>query len=266
MRPVKLLHNFLMKELQFIHKKRLATIEACCEALIKGNTLSLTHLGRNITSKAKEGSNIERVNRLLANPHLHTEIPLFYGVINNFLIEKGSSPWIHIDWSCLSSTTQLYVLRATLSMRGRSFTIYQEVHPKKKENNHETHVQFLSTLKNLLPENVKPIIVTDAGFKGPWFLAILSMGWDYVGRLRGNVTIDIGFTGNWLLSENFYEKATTPPIYLGQGLLTQANEIDCHFFCYKNFKKGRVNLNKNKKNVLGVTAKNMPKQIGSHGY
>jgi hypothetical protein len=251
MRPLKLLHKFLMKELHFVHKKRLATIEACCEALIKGNTLSLTHLGRNMTSEAKEGSNIERVSRFLGNPHLHAEIPLFYRVINHFLIEKGSSPWVHIDWSCLSSTTQLYVLRATLSMRGRSFTLYQEVHPKKKENNHETHVRFLSTLKNLLPDDVKPVIVTDAGFKGPWFLAVLSMGWDYVGRLRGQISMDIGFTGDWLLGETYYEKATTTPIYLGQGLLTQANEIDCHFICYKESKKARVKLNKNKKKCMG---------------
>ncbi|KTD79447.1 hypothetical protein [Legionella waltersii] len=135
MRPLKLLHSFLQKELPFIHKKRLQGIEACCEALINGNTLSLTHLGRNITSKVKEGSNIERVNRLLGNHHLQEEIPLFYEVINHLLIENESTPWIHVDWSCISPTTQLYVLRATLSMRGRSFTVYQETHPKSKENN-----------------------------------------------------------------------------------------------------------------------------------
>lgn len=251
MQPLKLLHNFLRKELPFIHQKRSDTIKACCEALIKGNTLSLTHLGRNIPGKAKEGSNIERVNRLLGNPRMHAEIASFYRVVNHLLIEEGSSPWIHVDWSCLSSTTQLYVLRATLSMKGRSFTIYQEVHPKKKENNHETHIRFLNTLKNLLPENIKPIIVTDAGFKGPWFLAVLQMGWNYVGRLRGNISVDIGFTGNWVLSETYYEKATTTPSYIGQGLLTQANEIDCHFINYKNFKKNRVKLNKNKKKCIG---------------
>jgi hypothetical protein len=251
MQPLKLLHNFLGKELPFIHQKRRDTLKACCEALIKGNTLSLTQLGRNITGKAKEGSNIERVNRLLGNPRMHAEIPSLYRVINHLLIEEGSSPWIHVDWSCLSSTTQLYVLRASLSMKGRSFTIYQEVHPKKKENNHETHVHFLNKLKSLLPKNVKPIIVTDAGFKGPWFLKIALMDWYYVGRLRGKISVDIGFTGNWILSETYYEKATTSPSYIGQGLLTQANEIDCHFISYKNFKKNRVKLNKNKKQCIG---------------
>ena len=211
----------------------------------------MTHLGRNITNKVKEGSNIERVNRLLGNRYLHEEIPLFYQVINHRLIEEGSTPWIHVDWSCLSSTTQLYVLRATLSMRGRSLTVYQEVHPKKKENNHETHVPFLATLKALLPKNVKPIIVTDAGFKGPWFLAVLSMGWGYVGRLRGNISFKLDSTDKWALCETFYENATTTPACIGQGLLTQANEIDCHFISYKSLKKDRVKLNKDKKRCMG---------------
>lgn len=251
MRPIKLLHNFLRKELPFIHKKRLQGIESCCEALIKGNTLSLTHLGRNITNKVKEGSNIERVNRLLGNQHLHEEIPSFYRVVNRLLIEDESTPWIHVDWSCISSTTQLYVLRATLSMRGRSFTVYQEVYPKKKENNHETHVQFLNTLKNLLPSTVKPIIVTDAGFKGPWFSAVLSMGWDYVGRLRGNISFKLHATNTWFLCEKFHETVTTTPAYIGQGLLTQTNEIDCHFIGYKSLKKERLKLNKNKTKCIG---------------
>lgn len=252
MRPLKLLHKFLKKELSSVHTKRLNAIEACCEALLQGNTLSLTLLGRNIRNKAKEGSNIERVNRLLGNSYLHEEIPLFYRAINNLLIEEGSSPWVLVDWSCLSSTTQLYVLRATLSMQGRSITLYQEVHPKKNENNHETHIQFLNTLKQLLPANTKPIIVTDAGFKGPWFMEILSMGWDYVGRLRGNIGVDIGFTNNWVLCDTLFAKATTIPTYIGQGLLTKANEITCHFISYKNLKKDRIKRNKNKKKCMSA--------------
>lgn len=58
----------------------------------------------------------------------------------------------------------LYVLRASLSMSGRSMVIYEESHPKKKENNHATHKEFLNQLKKLLPSSVTPIIVTDAGF------------------------------------------------------------------------------------------------------
>lgn len=244
MRPLKLLHNLFKKELPFIHKKRLNALEDCCVSLISGNTLTLTHLGRNMSGKAKEGSNIERVNRLLGNQHLHEEIPYFYQLVNQWLIEEGSTPCILVDWSCISSTTQLYVLRATLSIRGRSFTVYQEVHPKKKENNHETHVCFLNRLKMVLPEKVNPIIVTDAGFKTPWFIQILLMGWNFIGRLRGNIAVDIGFNNKWLLVESIYEHATSKSMHLGRGALTKQKEVECNFILYKSPKKGRVARNK----------------------
>ena len=35
------------------------------------------------------------------------------------------------------------------------------------------------------PHGVRSIIVSDAGFKGPFFQAVLDQGWDFLGRLRG---------------------------------------------------------------------------------
>jgi hypothetical protein len=77
-----------------------------------------------------------------------------------------------------------YILRASLSMSGRSIVIYEECHLKNYENNHSTHKKFLDNLKSILPPAVKPIIITDAGFRALWFKSILKLGWDFVGRIR----------------------------------------------------------------------------------
>ena len=69
-------------------------------------------------------------------------------------------------------------------MAGRSIVLYEECYPKKKENNHAVHKAFLNSLRSLLSKEVKPIIVTDAGFRAPWFAYILELGWNFVGRLR----------------------------------------------------------------------------------
>lgn len=37
---------------------------------------------------------------------------------------------------------------------------------------------FLSRLKALLPPTARPIIMTDAGFRTPWFQAVHALGWD----------------------------------------------------------------------------------------
>ena len=87
------------------------------------------------------------MDRLLGNSHLHEEYPSFYKVMAANLINEGSCPWLHIDWSCICSVTNLYLLRASLSMPGRSIVLYEECHPKKNENHHPTHRAFLNRLK-----------------------------------------------------------------------------------------------------------------------
>jgi hypothetical protein len=57
------------------------------------------------------------------------------------------------------------MLRATLVLMGRSIVLYEEVHEKKFENNHSVHKKFLNKLKNILPPDIIPIIVTDSGFR-----------------------------------------------------------------------------------------------------
>ncbi|WP_258000221.1 transposase, partial [Xanthomonas oryzae] len=44
-------------------------------------------------------------------------------------------------------------------------------------------------LRALIPDDVRPILVTDAGFRTPWFRAVSAMGWDWVGRLRGRTQV-----------------------------------------------------------------------------
>ncbi|STX29776.1 Transposase, IS4-like [Legionella beliardensis] len=76
------------------------------------------------------------------------------------------------DWSCICSLIRLYVLSAMLSLSGRGFVLYKECHPASKHNHQATHRAFLKRLCALLPAGVHPIIVTDAGFRTPWFFLV----------------------------------------------------------------------------------------------
>lgn len=231
-----------------MHKTRLQNLFDACETAITSNHLYLTGLGRKLSNKNKTSSNIQKIDRLLGNTHLHREKNEFYKVMFSYLIQEDSTPWLHIDWTCINSTTNLYVLRASLSMLGRSIVIYEESHPKKNENNHATHKIFLNQLKKLLPKSVKPIIVTDAGFRAPWFQHILALGWDFVGRLRNKNLVCLDTSLNWELSNTFFPQATAKPHYLGHGLLTKKGKVPAHFIVYKGVSKNRHRLNKNKKN------------------
>jgi hypothetical protein len=243
----KLLHKMIEEELPLIHKVRLENLISVCETAMSGTSLYLTGLGRSLSNTNKESSNIQKVDRLLGNGHLQGERELFYKLFIGKLICEDSHPWIHIDWSCINAVTNLYVLRASLSMSGRSIVLYEACYPKSKENNHATHKNFLNKLKTLLPQSVKPTIVTDAGFRAPWFAHILQLGWDFVGRLRNTNAVRLSNASDWCFSSAYYQQATAKPTYIGHGILTHEGKVPVHFVLYKSPGKGRTTLTLNKK-------------------
>lgn len=256
MQQMLLLHKKFSKELPFIHKTRLNCLMRTCMTAATSNTLFLTGLGRNLSSPAKTSSNIEKVNRLLGNKHLHLERGSFYALMALQLIPRWMSLWIHIDWSCINPTTNLYLLRASLSVKGRSIVLYEECHPKKKENNHCVHQQFLKNLKAILPPSAAPVIVTDAGFRAPWFMAVREMGWHFVGRLRNKNLVLMEETLTWQLSASFFEQATGKPTHLGHALLTEEKQVPVHLVLYKGKSKNRHKRNLNTK----ISASGMSKR------
>lgn len=248
MQLMRLLHNTFEKQLPGVHKTRLNNLMKASETLIRVNKLSLTALGRNLSEQNKPRSNIKKMDRLVGNKHLQDESILFYKSMTASLINEGSCPWIHIDWSCICSLTKLYFLRASLSMSGRSIVIYEECHPKKNENNHSVHKAFLQRLKNVLPPLVKPVIVTDAGFRALWFSEVLKMGWDFVGRLRNKNLICLANTDDWQLSKSLYQGANAKAKKLGRAILTEKLQVPVNLVLYKGKKKNRHKLKQNKKN------------------
>lgn len=154
------------------------------------------------------------------------------------------------------------ILRAGLAAVGRSITIYEEVHPKKKENNHKIHKAFLNNLKSLLPGACKPCVITDAGFKNPWFKAVIALGWDFVGRISGSVHYDNG-TGFKPISELFV-KASPKPQALGEAYVAKTNPLLTHLFLYKESSKNRKHktktgvINKSKQSRKHAKSNSMP--------
>ena len=48
-------------------------------------------------------------------------------------------------------------------------------------NTPRTHRRFLQRLGQIVPPASRPIVVTDASFRGPRFLAVEALGWDWIG-------------------------------------------------------------------------------------
>jgi len=239
MHALKVLHNKLQQACPFIHKKRLATLVLAIHALLIGQRLSLTQLGRRLASKALVKHNIKRIDRLLGNPHLYQERNSLYQFISQELLKGVQHPLIIVDWSELTTDRDFHLLRASLPVGGRALTLYEEVHPQKNIGNPKVHKQFLHTLKKLLPDDGRPIVITDAGFRNPWFKMVISLGWDYVGRIRNRNLIKPVNKGDWRPCKSLYEKATYRARYLGEHIITRSTPLNSHLYLIKQKSKGR---------------------------
>ena len=247
MQAMILLHNFLQNELSSIHKTRLQCLMDACCASVSCNRLWLTGLGREMVNQSTTRSNIQKVNRLLGNTHLQSERSLFYELFGKYLLPVNRCPRILVDWTVNNAETNKYILRASISVKGRSVTLYEESHPKKHEGNHSVHKNFLNQLKGLLSEDMKPVIVTDAGFRTPWFEHVKHLGWDFVGRVRNKHYFQEEGSTEWTLCSILHETASTKVRVYPNVSLTKANKLKCHLVLYKAKSKNRVKKNCYKK-------------------
>ena len=139
------------------------------------------------------------------------------------LLSASSSPLILVDWTDCELERQFLILKAAVPAGGRALTIYEEVHPLSRYNNPTVHRNFLANLKAILPDNVIPIMVTDAGFRGPWFKSVEALGWHYIGRVRNVVKYFDEPSQQWVDTRALYTKATARVRHLGRLRLARSN-------------------------------------------
>ena len=78
MHAITILHRILSTSFPVIHAKRLASLLAAVEAVVTGTRLTLSDMGRGLAGSVAIKHNIKRINRLLGNNLLHTEISQLY--------------------------------------------------------------------------------------------------------------------------------------------------------------------------------------------
>lgn len=239
----KVSHKILFSALPWIHKTRLGALEECLLAAIDSRRLSVTGIGRAIDAAAKEKHCIKRADRLLSNRHLCAEREDIYHAITALMVGHLQRPVILVDWSDLDTHKRHFLIRAAVALEGRSHTLYEEVHTSKTKEKPATHKAFMKKLKAMLPFTCKPIVVTDGGFKVPWFKMIARLGWDYVGRVRGRTMYREDALSDWDYVKNLYPQATSSPKYLGSKEVTRSNPLDCHLVLYKGKPMGRHHIN-----------------------
>jgi hypothetical protein len=225
-----------------MHAKRRESLEANVLSALTSQRLTVTGLGRGIDSNAKEKHCIKRADRLLSNRYLHVERRGLYGAVCAQLLAGVRRPIILVDWSDLDQNRRHFLLRASLSVAGRSLTLYEEVHTLQTKDKPATHREFLRRFHAMVPGQCDPIVVTDAGFRVPWFEQVEELGWHWVSRVRNRNWIEFNADGWWYPVKSLHEGATRTPKALGEAKLTWKHAWPCRMVVFKGKAKGRVHL------------------------
>lgn len=93
----------------------------------------------------------------------------------------------------------------------------------------------------ILPNNTTPFIVSDAGFKVPWYTSV-EYGWYWLSRVRGNAKFaDLGADSFHYVSEINAIASSKAKMLGGYKKLTKSSSISCQFTLYKSRSEGRKN-------------------------
>ena len=241
MHAVEVLQKCLPAVFTRMHAVRAAALLGAVQALLISRRLILIELARAWPGAERVRAPLKCVDRLLGNLHLQQERVPLYAAMASWLI-RHDRPLIVIDWSELRDDNRWHVLRAGIPVGGRTLTILEQVYPQALAGSPRAENPFLKQLKMLVPAHVRPIIVTDAGFRSPWFRALTKLGWDYVGRLRHRNRIKLAETAEWFDNRKLYEYANGKAQRFSNVTMVADNPWISDLALYQRSKRGRYCL------------------------
>ena len=247
MRATEVLQKCLSDALGSMHALRSRVLLRAVEAMIHGRRLTLIDLARSWPGAERIRAPLKALDRLLGNQHLHAERGAIYQVMARWLV-RSKQPIIVIDWSDLKQDGSWHLLRAAIPVGGRTLPILDMVFPPSQQGSRKAEEQFLRRLAQVLPTEACPILVTDAGFRTPWFRAVEAMGWHWLGRLRGTTylkPVDAPHEpSQWVTCKALYELAGQAPRDFKEMEVVRGKPLTAHVVLHAKPAQGRKHRNR----------------------
>jgi hypothetical protein len=217
MRVESIVHRLCKPVLEAVHVARVRAVVAASTAVIWAGRLSVSRIGRAFRGQTSPKHGIKRIDRLLSNRRLWLERKAFFRALAELAVADQPAPKVLVDWTKLVGDQ--HALVAAVPIGGRAVPIYSEVHQERRLGNPRVQARFLRQLAAILPSACRPIIVADAGFKTPFFVAVRALGWHFVIRLRGRLSPCDPATRTATKLCSMFKWATDVPFDLGEWQL-----------------------------------------------
>jgi len=230
----KIVQNFVHKQLTLIHAARRQLLCAAVCAVMGGHLLSLSRLARALMGQSNQKAALKRVDRLMGNQRIAQEAQVVGAALLRIFCRSVRPLVIAVDWSEIAPGGVFWELRAVATClgMGRGLTIYQQVYPEKKLGNARAEHALLKTLHEWVPAGIAVIIITDAGFRRPWFIQVERLGWSWVGRIRSGVCVSRDGT-HWEQASAWFAKATGKACRWNDCWLTRQFRFACDMVLYR---------------------------------
>lgn len=225
-----------------MHAVRARALIGAVRSLLASRRLILMDMARAWPGAERVRAPLKCLDRLLSNRHLHAQRESIYAEMMRWLIRQPM-PIIVVDWADLHEDCRWQLLRAAIPVGSRSITILEMVFPESMKGSPVAEKQLLQRLRALLPSGVTPILVTDAGFRAPWFRAVARFGWHYVGRLRHRTLIR-PHNSDWFDNRNLLPQATARAKRFPHVAMVASDPWYVDLVLYRRPRAGRVQLNR----------------------
>lgn len=234
MHAAAIVSGFIETHLDAIHASRRRVLGALVGAAMCGHCLSLTRLSRAVQGTGCLKASIKRVERLIGNARIEQETQIVGCQLLKQLCRVREPLIIAVDWSALNPGGTLVELRAAVTRlgMGRALTVYQQVYPVAKLGNAKAERELLETLRGWISEDMQVIVVSDAGFRRPWFMQVERCGWSWIGRIRRGV--HVSRDGRvWVSAEQWFEQAKSKARRWANCYLSKKAPWLCDMVVYK---------------------------------
>jgi hypothetical protein len=226
--------------LPLMHAARWRALHDVVVSSVNGCALSLVALAVGTPRATTVRHRVKCVDRLLGNIHLEAHRFDLYAALARQWLTGLPQILIVVDWSSLTADMQWHWLRASIVCDGRSITLYEEVHPRRHLGSLAVHARFIKRLAQILPKSAHPpIVMTDAGFRNPWFRLIAAQGWQWVGRVRNRDFVRKNEAEVWLPAKFLYGQARAVAADLGVYETVRNHPLRCRLVLVKHVPKGR---------------------------
>lgn len=226
-----------------IHAKRLQAIMDVATGVQHSQQLSIAAIGRHLKSDTKLKHRIKKVDRLLGNNQLYSELAGIYSGLSQYVfkyIAQDKVSPIVIDLCFLKDDQDIQMLSAEVATQGRTIPLYREVFKKGYLKGREK--KFISKLSQCIPADRDVLIIMDAGFGDNWFEAIESESWYWLVRARSGKHIKLSESDEWQEACDLFSQIGTRAKCYENAYITKTQPRSCRVIT----KKGSM-LSKRKK-------------------